>query len=176
MELYFLRHAIAVQRENSQYPDDSQRPLTTHGRQKMHDIACGMCTLGLSFDALLCSPYVRARQTAEIVTKVFKLKNTKISFTNNLVPDASLEKLCQEIHTDFPKSQNILFVGHEPHLIQLMAYLLKSKSPLSINLKKGGLGHITQETPLGEGNAVLNWILTPSQLCLIALNKSKKEQ
>jgi len=171
-----LRHAIAAQRDNSKYPDDSQRPLTAHGRQKMHDIACGMRMLGLSWDAILCSPYVRARQTAAMVARVFKLKNAPINFTNNLVPDASFEELCQEIRTNFPQSQNILFVGHEPHLTQLIACLLKSKSSIPINLKKGGLCHLSQEKPFGEGSAVLNWILTPSQLCLIALKKNNNRR
>lgn len=167
MELYFLRHGIAAERDDLKYKDDSLRPLTAQGKQKMRKGARGMRALGLTFDAILCSPYLRAKQTAEIVTQVFKLKNTKINFTNNLVPGAPLEKLLQEIRTDFPQSQSILFVGHEPHLTEFISYLLKSESVIPIDLKKGGLCLLSQTAPYGQGNAVINWVLTPSQLCLI---------
>ncbi len=163
MELYFLRHGIAADRDDLKYKDDSLRPLTAQGKQKMRKAAFGMRALGLTFDAILCSPYLRAKQTAEIVTLAFKLKNTKINFTNNLVPDAPLEKLLREIRADFPKSESILLVGHEPQLTGFVSYLLKSEHTIPIDLKKGGLCHLS----LFE-DAVLNWILTPSQLCLMA--------
>ena len=34
MNLYIVRHAIAVQRGTPGYDDDSQRPLTDNGRKK----------------------------------------------------------------------------------------------------------------------------------------------
>ena len=167
MELYFLRHAIAVERGHPPYKDDAKRPLTAQGAQKMYRVARGMRTLGLSFDAILCSPYARARETAQIVTRAFALKKTEIHFTRNLAPDAPLAKLCQEIRAHFPKCKNILLVGHQPHLTQLMSYLLKSKNPIPINLKKGALARLSCPAPYGHTQACLNWVLTPSQLCLI---------
>lgn len=175
MELYFLRHAIAIDRANPKYKDDAKRPLTAQGEQKMHCCALGMRALGLSFDTILCSPYVRARQTAEIVAQVFKLKSAKINFTNALVSDAPFEILLQEIRTDFPKSKNILLVGHEPHLSQCISSLLTNGNPFSIDLKKGGLCHLSWYPTEERGIAALNWLLTPSQLCLIASSKPKKE-
>ena len=38
MNLYIVRHAIAVQRGTPDYEDDSQRPLTDKGRKKMKKI------------------------------------------------------------------------------------------------------------------------------------------
>ncbi len=168
MELYFLRHAIAVERGHPKYKDDAKRPLTAQGAQKMYHAARGMRALGLSFDAILCSPYARARQTAQIVARAFALKKPELHFTNNLTPDAPLAKLCQEIRTHYPQCKNILLVGHQPHLTELVSYLLKSKNPIPIDLKKGGLAHLSWPTPYGHTQAVLNWVLTPSQLCLIS--------
>jgi len=168
MELYFLRHAIAVQRGHPKYTNDAQRPLTAQGAQKMSCAAHGMRTLGLSFDAILCSPYVRARQTAQIITRVFQTPKIKINFTNNLVGNTPLEELWQEILTLSSKSKKILLVGHQPHLTEFMSYLLKSEKPIPINLKKGALAHLSCPDSCGPTPAVLNWVLTASQLCLIS--------
>ena len=98
MELYFLRHAIAAEMGTLQVTDDSQRPLIPEGVKKMKKGAEGMVRMGLSFDVILSSPYVRARQTAEIAAEALGHK-PKIKFTNALTPEASfkeLEKLLKE--------------------------------------------------------------------------------
>ena len=164
MELYFLRHAIAGPRGRPKYKDDSLRPLTAQGREKMQYVALGMKNLGLTFDIILSSPYVRARQTAEIVAQACKIKNKKIHLTNNLLPPASIEELLQEVRASFQKSKNILLVGHEPHLTQMISCLLKSDQPLAIDFKKGGLCCLSWD----RADAVLNWLLTPTQLGLMA--------
>ncbi len=164
MELYFLRHAIAVPRGSG--ADDSQRPLTADGRIKMLEIAQGMKSLELSFETLLSSPYVRARQTAEIVAKVFNIKKTKIIYTRTLVPgDPSFADLVQTINARARKSSKLLLVGHEPHLSQFISFLLASRQQIAIELKKGGLCFLTAPRISGSGGgATLHWLLTPSQL------------
>ena len=171
MVLYFLRHAIAAERGGPKYKDDSLRPLTAQGATKMRRAARGMQALGLKFDAILSSPYLRAKQTAVIVTQVYKLKNKNIHFTNNLLPPVSIEKLLQELHQHFPKSRNVLLVGHEPHLTEMISKLLKSTKPLNIDFKKGGLCSVSIEQSLEAPNAVLNWLLTPTQLGLMVKGK-----
>jgi phosphohistidine phosphatase len=140
--------------------------LTAQGREKMRRAAGGMQALGLKFDAILSSPYLRARQTAEIVAQGYKLKNKAIHYTENLLPPASIEELLRETHTRFPKSKNVLLVGHEPHLTEMISSLLKSNSPLVIDFKKGGLCCLSVSYPLKNESAVLNWLLTPAQLHL----------
>lgn len=171
MKLYFLRHGLAGQHGDPKYKDDSLRPLTAEGRRKMHAISLGMQTLDLTFDAVLSSPYVRARQTAATVAKNYKLKNSSIHLTENLLPPATAKKLFQEILINFPKAQNVLLVGHEPHLSKMVSCFLKSPLPLDIELKKGGLCCLTLTQIQGRTNAVLNWLLTPSQLELLALKE-----
>ncbi len=160
MNLYVLRHAIAVERGTPGYTDDdSKRPLTPEGRTRMQQIAQGMKALGLSFDLTLASPYIRAKETAAIVAQTFNIK--KIHFTNNLVPEASFNDIIDAINRH--KVTNILLVGHEPHLSKLVSFLLVSKN-IPINLKKGGLCHLTVDGVTGAGSATLEWLLTPSQL------------
>ncbi len=167
MEIYFLRHGLAGQHGDPKYKDDSLRPLTAEGRKKMRLVAQGMQALGLTFDVVLSSPYLRARQTAEAVTQVYKLKNKTMRLTNNLLPPASIKKLLQEILAHFPKSKNVLLVGHEPHLSGMVSSLLNSGKPLNIDFKKGGLCSVTVQ----DESATLNWLLTPTQLGLMAKEK-----
>ena len=167
MDLYILRHAIAVERGTIGYETDSTRPLTGEGAKKMHQNALGMKALDLSFDIVLSSPLLRAKQTAEIVCKVFKIKQNSIISTKNLVPDASFQDLLIEINAHGKNIKSVLLVGHEPHLSELISFLLTSKQTLPLILKKGGLCHlITGSTPKA-GSATIDWLLTPSQLRLI---------
>ena len=129
----------------------------------MQRAARGMRALELRFDTIISSPYLRACQTAQIVAKTYKIKNYKIHLTNHMLPPASIKELLREVTAHFPQSQHILFVGHEPHLTELVSSLLKSKDALPINFKKGALCSLT----LTQNNAALNWILTSTQLGLL---------
>src|ERR1041384_3173041 len=64
MNLYLVRHAIAVDEGSPDYEQESERPLTDKGRKKMRQMARGLRNLGVEFDCILSSPYARARETA----------------------------------------------------------------------------------------------------------------
>jgi len=67
MELYLLRHGLAVERGTTGFENDSARPLTPKGRRQLRQIAAAMKRLNLRCDLILSSPFRRAKQTAEIV-------------------------------------------------------------------------------------------------------------
>ena len=71
MDIYILRHAIAEERSAAMPGGDSQRRLTDEGAKKMRRAARGMKTAKLSFDLILTSPYVRARQMYEMRWRMF---------------------------------------------------------------------------------------------------------
>lgn len=164
MNLYILRHAIAVERGTPGYADDSKRPLTPQGQAKMIQNAQGIQALGLSFDAILSSPYVRAKATADIVAAAYGLSKRSIHVTGLLTPDASFEDLTRDIGRRFPTAKDVLVVGHEPHLSGLIGFLLTGQSSLPMELKKGGLCALRCSRSPGKGNATLLWFATPSQL------------
>lgn len=168
MELYFLRHGLAGQHGDPQYKDDSLRPLTSEGQKKMCRAAQGMRILDLKFDAIISSPFLRAKQTAEIVAQAYKLNHKKIYLTDRLLPPAPIKELLQEVHGHFPVSRNILLVGHEPHLTEMISSLMKCKKPLAIDFKKGGLCSLS----ISPGKATFNWLLTPTQL--VQMSKEKQ--
>lgn len=89
LNLYIVRHAIAVKRGAPGYDDDSQRPLTEKGRRKMEKIAKAIHQLNVEFDLILSSPYVRAHDTAKILASEYKMKD-KLVFSDRLIPQYTL--------------------------------------------------------------------------------------
>lgn len=162
MNLYLMRHAIAEARDASAYPDDSQRPLSTPGRRKMTKIASGLKELGLDFDLILSSPYLRARETAEIMAKRFGLKN-RLLFSDHLSPLGQADQLIAEIRAQY-MVENLLLVGHEPYLSSLISMLLAGKAGLEITMKKGGLCCLSVTELRYAQCATLEFLLTPGQM------------
>lgn len=166
MNIYLLRHGLAGDRDSRKYPNDADRPLTSEGEDKLWKIGKGMKALGLEFDLILSSPYVRTRQTAEIVAKCFKAKK-KLEFTKTLEPDgdpAELIKFLNHRHgLDSP-----LLVGHEPYLSSLISTLISGSTRANITMKKGGLCKLSADAVKYDRCASLRWLLTPKQLILSA--------
>lgn len=166
MDLYVLRHAIAVERGTPGFKDDSQRPLTDKGAQKMQCVAEGMLALELSFEVILSSPFVRAKQTAEIVADVFRAKK-KLEFTPHLELGGDPNKLISFINEKHGSDSSLILVGHEPYLSNLISILIAGSDNLSITMKKGGLCKLSAAKLKYERCATLKWLLTPGQLISI---------
>jgi len=159
MEIYILRHGIAVERGTPGYKKDSDRPLTKEGIEKMHQIAESILAMELKFDLILSSPLVRAEQTARIVADEL---DEEVTFTDQLSPDGNALELVREINDEKP--QRVLLVGHEPDLSHLISLLVTGNTDASIELKKGGLCKLTADQLVFSQCATLNWLLTPKQL------------
>ena len=159
MNLYIVRHAIAVDRGTEGYEDDSQRPLTDAGSKKMKKIAKGIHRFGIELDAILTSPYVRARDTAKILAERYSMED-KVYFSDNLIPPGNFESLVFEIHEKYDFA-NLALVGHEPMLSSLISWLTTGEKDARILLKKGGVSFLSSDTLYQDGRAMLQWLLTP---------------
>ena len=160
MNLYIVRHAIAVERGTPGYEDDGQRPLTDEGRKKMKKITKGLHRLGIELDAILTSPYVRARDTAKILAERFDMTD-RIFFSENLIPPGSFEALVFEIHEKYDLG-NVALVGHEPMLSSLISWLMTGNTDARMTLKKGGVARLSSNTLHQDGRATLEWLLAPA--------------
>ncbi len=163
MDIYILRHAVAVSREKYQGCEDAARPLTPKGEKEMRKAAKGMRKMGVEFDLMLSSPYLRCAQTAQIVSKVFK-RTEEIEFSKHLKPDGSSKDLIDEISRKYQTKRKLLLIGHEPYLSGLITLWLGGPEGMAIDLKKGGLCKLTANR-LSHGRcATLEWLLAPGQL------------
>jgi phosphohistidine phosphatase len=150
------------------YENDSERPLIPKGEQRLRSAAAAMKKLDLSFDVILSSPFLRAKQTAEIVAGELRLKK-RLEFSAGLVPGGNPNVLIQALNELKPAPENVLLVGHEPSLSQLISLLVSGDANAAvIQMKKGGLCKL-QIGELRHGQcARLAWLLTPSQMELMA--------
>ncbi len=160
MDLYIVRHAIAVERGTPGYEDDSQRPLTDEGRKKMKKVVKGLRQLEVEPDLILTSPYVRARDTAEILASGLKLKD-KIAFSDNLIPPGNFDRLVDEIIEKY-SVDSLALVGHEPMLSSFAGFLMTGSPNSTIALKKGGVCLLSSEDFRQQRRATLQWLLTPA--------------
>jgi phosphohistidine phosphatase len=161
MKLFILRHGQAHP-PGPQWRPDSKRPLTEEGEENMFEVARGMQALGLTFDAILTSPYVRALRTAEILAEVYK--RPKLIETRRLFPEAAPKEIIDEIAENFAKAEAIVLVGHEPLLSGLISTLLSGGDGLGIRLKKAGLCKLSADKVFLGQCASLHWLMTPRQL------------
>jgi len=125
MNIYLLRHGIALAPTNGSRSEDHERPLSEKGIKRMRKAAKGMQRLALPFDAVLTSPLLRARQTADIVTTTLGIESLLVE-TPELAPENTVEKLISGL-TSYQDRQHVLLVGHEPLLSKVAAYWLSGK-------------------------------------------------
>jgi phosphohistidine phosphatase len=166
VNLFLLRHAIAVEFGSPGGDSDAGRPLSAEGKKKMRKIALGMKALDLSFDLILSSPYVRARETAEIVAHEF---GSVPEIMPLLAVGGDPSALVAALAVRSGDMADVLLVGHEPQLSKLISYLLAGNSGLSVTMKKGGLCKLDVARLRYARSATLEWLLTPSQLALLSV-------
>jgi len=167
MDLYILRHGIAVEPGTPGYENDADRPLTPEGQRKLRQIADAMEALELSFDRILSSPYLRARQTAEIVAEALEARQ-KLELSDTLTPGGSIKRLVELLNRLEPSPESVLLVGHEPYLSGLISLLVSGKETFAVVMKKGGLCKLTIESLKPGRCAALQWLLTPKQMALMS--------
>ena len=163
MKLYSLRHGEAADHNDPRFENDAERPLTIKGTQRTKALAHALRQWEITFDTILSSPLVRARETAEIVARGLKL-NGRLELCDQLAPSGDVEKLVNQINTLRPAPESVLLVGHEPYLSNLISLLCAGGPNLSLTLKKGGLCRMEVEQLRTARCAQLEWLLAPRLL------------
>ncbi len=161
MDLYIVRHGIAIDREDPKCPPDPERYLTEEGIKKTKQAAKGLAALGVTADLLISSPYVRAVQTAEIFATALGYSKQKIRHSDLLLPGAEPTLFFRELAKD-KHSSSVLVFGHAPHLDELIAAACASKQSITA-LKKSGVAALTMKR-LSPPSAELVWLATPKLL------------
>jgi len=169
MKLHILRHAIAVERGSSDYPNDD-RPLTREGIRRMKRASKGLRRIIERPQVILTSPMKRAYQTAEIAACALKSVR-RLAVVTELLPGARPKEIVRLLfeHKD---CASLLIVGHEPDLSLFISYLLGSRKGVFL-LKKGGLCRVDLSLGKTRGKAELVWYLTPKLLSMLAARPSK---
>ena len=164
-EIYILRHGHA--QDPGEGLNDFDRPLTEEGVEKINKLSLLFCKLDANLDMVLSSPYVRARQTAEI-------------FVENLIPKPDLEMVdflvsgtsSKEISRglmEYSSCENILIVGHSPDLEVFLGKLIGAERVI---LKKGALAKVNFQNDI-ELSGELEWLITSKIVKKIKIKEVK---
>ncbi len=158
MQLIVIRHAIAVPRGTPGMPDED-RPLTPEGEQKFREAARGLAALVDRPDALLTSPWRRAKQTAAIAAaawgKIEPLETPALA-------SGSFDEQA-EVLDGYPRDATVAVVGHEPWVSELLARLLGTRHDERLEFKKGGAALVEVPGRLAGGGRLV-WYLPPKVL------------
>lgn len=115
--VYLLRHAKA----KKDIPDlpDIERPLMKRGRADAEQVGLLLKQRGVSFDRVLCSPALRARETVQILLPFVHFSLRSVEYVDELYP-ASGEEI-QEILSSLQEGDTVLVCGHNPAIEEMAA-------------------------------------------------------
>jgi phosphohistidine phosphatase len=110
MRLYLVRHGMAE--EWGSDGTDRGRALTREGRQRIAYQAGVLRAAGWRVERLLCSPYLRARQTAGILSTAL---GTGVEEASCLHPGCTLGEF-QQLLEPYQNLEAVMVVGHQPYI------------------------------------------------------------
>jgi phosphohistidine phosphatase len=166
MDLYLVRHAVAFEPDDTQWPDDRDRPLTPEGEKRFRRAARGLTELMPSVDVVLSSRFARAWRTAELLEKEASWpKPIPCEALEAGRPPADVLQALQA----YASSESVALVGHEPNMHELASYLLTADTGhVQIEFRKGGVARLELPDGLRPGSAHLRWNLPPRVLRAVA--------
>lgn len=175
IELYLMRHGIAVDLGEAGVLKDADRPLSVDGRTKLKQAALGIQELDLKFNVILTSPLLRCRQTAEVVAETLDLQH-KVKICESLAPGRAFaegEGQHAEIFLELGAYQfdRALLVGHMPDLAEVASHLLTGNRNMNLEFKKGSICAIEVASLPPRGPGLLRWMMSPKHLRQLAKGK-----
>lgn len=136
MKLWLLRHGEAEPSART----DAERNLTKNGRLEVKRTAAYLQNQPLQ--AILVSPYQRAKQTAEIVRQVLGFSGT-LETVPWLTPESDPGDAM--LYLDRRSEQNLLLVTHQPFVGVLGGWLVNGQRDTPIPMATASLAELEGE-------------------------------
>jgi phosphohistidine phosphatase len=162
--IYLMRHGMAEDRSLSGRDED--RALSQEGTAKLQRAAAGLAWLEIKLDAIIASPLLRARQTAEILRDTLA-PSFELSLDPQLRPEADVDATLQGLRSS--AGARTLIIGHEPSISALAAALLTGSAyGARLPFKPGSLAAIELDAIAPPERGSLRWFLTADKLGRLA--------
>ena len=158
MQLYIVRHGIAIDREDPKAPAEAERFLTEEGIAKTKQVAKGIAALGVRADLMVSSPYLRAMQTAAIFASALDYPEHKIRQSESLLPGAEPVAFLRELARE-KNASSVFCFGHAPHVDGLLAATVGAPRHIT-SMKKAGVAFVEMKR-ISPPNGQLVWLVTP---------------
>jgi phosphohistidine phosphatase len=160
MFVFIARHAWAGERGDPRWPDDSQRPLTDEGTARYDEVVKQLAKRGFAPERIATSPYVRCRQTADIIARRLA-GNPPIAELDALEPGSYLEPVVE--WTNEQGGCDVCWVGHSPDVERFVACLIGDSSA-RVRFAKGAVAAIEFDDEVYAGGGELYWLATAKLL------------
>lgn len=135
MDVWLLRHAAAEDQAPS--GRDADRKLTPEGAARASAVARGLAEMASGIEAVLSSPYRRAKETAEPAAKALGVAVTE---SRALEPGHSPDEVLRQLAAS--SWEQVLLVGHEPLLGSIVGVVVFGDEDRAIPLKKAQVAHL----------------------------------
>jgi phosphohistidine phosphatase len=150
MYLYLVQHAEAKREE-----EDPTRNLTEKGRRELESVAHHLKRLQVQVRQIFHSGKTRAQSTAQVLARHLQ-PPAGVSEAPGLAPLDDPEVWAARIAE---MDEDILLVGHLPHLARLAALLLTGDTEKNIiNFRMGGAVRLRR---MEGGHWVVDWLIVP---------------
>jgi len=156
MKLYLLRHGRSPSASAAGVAKDFDRPISSAGRAEVRKAARHMSGRGARPVLILHSPLRRAAETAQEAAAVLKPTQGLEVFAP-LANELSAEDLAGRLRQRCQDLSEVLAIGHQPQLGELIAVLSKT----IFNLKPAGLVALDVKD---QGPAAFLWACNPEDL------------
>lgn len=153
MEIYLVRHGEYVDLGSETLEQDSLNQLSEQGIAKLQRQAQMLADWKLSVERILTSPFVRARQTADILAAGLRVPvEDHPALTRTQFNVAGLRQIVER----YAQSEHLMLVGHESDLSTVAAEVIGGGQ---IELARGGIIRIAVDPQTLHGKLI--WLLSP---------------
>lgn len=137
MKLLFVRHAIALEREEFLKSNDLKRPLSDEGRRKAHGVFSILARFYQKPLCIVTSEAARAIETAEILNDAYggDIETFKTALLN---PGAGIEEFKEALIPLYDEDGCVAVVGHEPDFSFIISQLI-SGDEVALSIKKASV-------------------------------------
>ncbi len=158
--LLLLRHAKADNAAPGSA--DIDRSLNERGKKEAQAIGTFIRKQNLVVALVLCSPAVRARESAELVLSAAEL--TKNVRYDKRIYEAAPHQLL-EVISEVEEDQNVvLLVGHNPGMEELLGRLTGREEPMATGALAKVDCNFEEWSRVSDDKGNLDWIVRPTEL------------
>lgn len=147
--LVFIRHAHA---DEGDYSNDLERPLSKKGRETQQKMTEFLKSREFKPTMILCSPYRRAIETAEIISHAFHV-DVEVQPALSAI-DFDEDFMLNRLNPPFD-NECLFLVGHDPTLASFADHLCAQENCLPAGISKSGAVLIQFDHEINQGTGHL---------------------
>jgi phosphohistidine phosphatase len=156
MNLYLVQHGKPVPEE-----ENPERPLSEKGRADVNKVASFLEVAGIRPGRVFHSGKLRAKETAEIMASMLSIESGPQE-RGGLAPLDEVDSIADDI---LNSREDLMIVGHLPHLSKLVSLLAMGNSSLPVvAFQQGGILCLRGQKQEGAKGWKIAWMMVPEIL------------